>query len=228
MPDSRWFRMVQNGNCRQSGRSRDADLTFVANPNSPSGTLVSLESIKHLAEQSKGPIVLDEAYVDFAETNGLQLAGKSVIVTRTLSKSYALAGIRFGFAVADPAVIRELFKVKDSYNCDVLSLCCRRSAGRSRISAQNMRQNPSLPGSGSTLTLRGFGFEVTPSQSNFVWCRRFDRPVKPIYEALKERKLLVRYMNYPDFGDGLRISVGTDSEIDLLFSYLTDILNAKN
>ncbi len=79
-----------------------------------------------------------------------------------------------------------------------------------------------------TLTLRGFGFEVTPSQSNFVWCRRFDRPVKPIYEALKERKLLVRYMNYPDFGDGLRISVGTDSEIDLLFSYLTDILNAKN
>ncbi len=126
----------------------DADLTFVANPNSPSGTLVSLESIKHLAEQSKGPIVLDEAYVDFAETNGLQLAGKSVIVTRTLSKSYALAGIRFGFAVADPAVIRELFKVKDSYNCDVLSLCAAAAALEDQEYLRRHAPKSLLPGSG--------------------------------------------------------------------------------
>ena len=90
--------------------------------------MVSHEAIRRLAEQAGGPLVLDEAYADFADTNGLKLAGKTIVVTRTLSKSYALAGIRFGFAVADPAVIRELVKVKDSYNCDVLSLAAAAAA----------------------------------------------------------------------------------------------------
>jgi histidinol-phosphate aminotransferase len=206
---------------------RAADLTFIANPNSPSGTVVPLDDIRQLAEQSKGPVVLDEAYVDFADGHGLELAGKSIIVTRTLSKSYALAGIRFGFAVADPAVIQELFKVKDSYNCDVLSLAAATAALEDQDYLRQMRNKILTTRARMFATLQDLGFEVTPSQSNFLWCRRFDRPVKPIYEALKERKLLVRYMNYPDYGDGLRISVGTDAEVDLLFTYLTDILNAK-
>src|SRR5262245_1404779 len=102
---------------------RDANLTLIANPNSPSGTVLSRTELETLAEEVNGPLVLDEAYVDFAEENGLSLLRrKNVIITRTMSKSYSLAGIRFGFTIADPAVIRELIKVKDSYNCDVLSL----------------------------------------------------------------------------------------------------------
>lgn len=193
-------------------------LTFVANPNSPSGTMISTET---LAAWS-GPLVIDEAYVDFADVNCLQLAGTSerIIVTRSLSKSYSLAGIRFGFAVASPEVIRHLYKVKDSYNCDTLSLVAATAAledqphmlaNRARIIATRTRL---------TAALRGLGFNVCDSQANFVWARHATRTVKTIYEELKRRKILVRYMTYAGYGDGLRITVGTDREIDRLLEEL--------
>src|SRR6516165_11718094 len=86
----------------------DADLTFLANPNSPSGTTVSRTEINRLRERMDGPLVVDEAYADFAEENALdlvKLGTKGVVVTSSFSKSYALAGIRFGFAVGDPQLI---------------------------------------------------------------------------------------------------------------------------
>ncbi|MCU0703706.1 MAG: histidinol-phosphate aminotransferase family protein, partial [Fimbriiglobus sp.] len=103
---------------------KGAHLTFLPNPNSPSGTALRPEQVVRFAAEVNGPLVLDEAYADFCEWNGLDLVGKipNLIVTRTLSKYYALAGIRFGFAVASPELIRQLVKVKDSYNCDMLSL----------------------------------------------------------------------------------------------------------
>jgi histidinol-phosphate aminotransferase len=204
---------------------RDAHLTFVCSPNSPSGTAVTPGAVERLADEAGGPVVLDEAYVDFADGNGLHLARQGrAIVTRSFSKSYALAGIRFGFAVAPPALVRELVKVKDSYNCDVLSLVAATAAiedqdylraTRDRILATRRRLEQALP---------GLGFAVTPSQANFVWCRRADRPVKPIYEELKRRMILVRYMNYEGYGDGLRITVGTDAEIDRLLDELRSII----
>src|SRR5262245_2510233 len=101
----------------------DADLTFVANPNSPSGTMVDPAAIARVAKRAKSPIVLDEAYADFADDNGLRFAGEpKLIITRTFSKSYALAGMRFGFAIGHTAVSREPVRVEESYNCDVLSL----------------------------------------------------------------------------------------------------------
>lgn len=199
-----------------------ANVLFVANPNSPSGTVLSVKNLlawrANACHGQRVPLVIDEAYVDFAESNCLSLATshEAIIVTRSLSKSYSLAGIRFGFAVAGPALVEQLYKVKDSYNCDVLSLIAATAAledqehmraNRARILATRTRM---------TALLRGLGFEVCESQANFVWCRRFDRPVKPIYEALKIRKILVRYMHYQGYGDGLRITVGTDEEIDRL------------
>ncbi len=194
----------------------DAHLTFLPNPNSPSGTVVSHEAIRRLAERCKGPLVLDEAYVDFADSNGLSLASKSIIITRSFSKSYSLAGIRFGFGVADPALVCELVKVKDSYNCDVLSLAAASAAIEDQVHLQKMRGMIWQTRERLASKLAELGFEVTPSQANFVWCRRFDQPVKPIYEQLKARKILVRWMNYAGYSDGLRISVGTDEEIDKL------------
>jgi histidinol-phosphate aminotransferase len=191
-------------------------VTFVSNPNSPSGTMIAPD---HLADWPT-PLILDEAYVDFAEEHGLRLAQENerVIVTRSLSKSYSLAGIRFGFAIGSPAVIQQIYKVKDSYNCDVLSLAAATAAiedqehlrgNRTRILATRRRM---------TAALRQLGFDV-----NFVWCRH-ERPVKPLYEELKRRKILVRYMNYPSYGDGLRISVGSDAEVDRLLAELRRIL----
>jgi histidinol-phosphate aminotransferase len=204
---------------------RDAHLTFVCSPNSPSGSALPPTALERLAEAVGGPMVLDEAYVDFADAHGLHLARRdNVIVTRSFSKSYALAGIRFGFAVARPELVREFVKVKDSYNCNVLSLAAATAAiedqdylraTRAKIVATRWRLAEAMA---------GLGFAVTPSQANFVWCRRGDRPVKPIYEELKRRMILVRYMNYEGHGDGLRITVGADGEIDRLLEELRRIV----
>lgn len=206
---------------------RSAHLTFLANPNSPSGTVVSPAEIDRLRGSLDGPLVIDEAYADFAEGNALDLVkrgAKNVIVTRTFSKSYGLAGIRFGFAVADPALIHHLYKVKDSYNCDVLSLVAATAAIEDQDYFHTVLHRIRATRSRMEKTLAKLGFEVCPSQANFVWCRRTDRVVKPIYEELKNRHILVRYMNYEGYGDGLRISVGTDEEIDRLLAELTKIL----
>jgi histidinol-phosphate aminotransferase len=201
----------------------DAHLTFLPNPNSPSGTAVTREQRDELRARLRGPLVLDEAYVDFADDNALTDGGNT-IVTRSLSKSYALAGIRFGFAVTTPQLVRELVKVKDSYNCDVLSLTAATAALEDQAYLQATRAKIVATRTRMETTLAKLGFVVTPSQANFVWCRRTDRPVKPIYETLKERGILVRYMNYEGYGDGLRITVGSDAEIDGLFAELVRLL----
>jgi histidinol-phosphate aminotransferase len=204
---------------------RGANLTFLPNPNSPSGTCLSLTELEALSASLDGPLLLDEAYVDFADAHGLSLAGRrNVVVARTLSKSYSLAGIRFGFAVADPATVREFIKVKDSYNCDVLSLAAATAALEDQPHLLQTRARILATRSRMTVALSKLGFEVASSQANFIWCRRSDRPVKPIYEELKRRLVLVRYMNYEGYGDGLRITVGTDAEIDRLLEELGRIL----
>jgi histidinol-phosphate aminotransferase len=199
-----------------------ANLTFVPNPNSPTGTVVDNAVLEKLATELRGPLIIDEAYVDFADTNALALTLlPNVIVTRTLSKSYSLAGLRFGFAVAQPELIRELIKVKDSYNCDALSLAGAQAALEDQEHLRQTRARIVATRGRMTLELRKLGFDVLPSQANFVWATRTDRPVKTIFEELKKRKILVRYMNYPGHGDGLRISVGSDPEIDRLLDELT-------
>lgn len=198
----------------------DADIIYLANPNSPSGTTTDVES---LLEKAGCPVVVDEAYGDFADANALALAKAGrAIVTRTLSKSYALAGIRFGFAVTTPETARELVKVKDSYNCDVLSLAAAEAALADQEYMQQMRARVIATRKRLQRELVGLGYTVTPSQANFVWARR-EQPVKPVYEELKKRGILVRYMNYAGYGDGLRVSVGTDAEIDRLLAEMRAI-----
>jgi histidinol-phosphate aminotransferase len=200
---------------------KGAQLTFIANPNSPTGTLVPIAALESLIQELRGPLVIDEAYVDFASAHALRLAQTpGVIVTRTLSKSYSLAGLRFGFAVTQPELARELVKVKDSYNCDALSLAGAAAALEdqdylTKNTAKIVQTRARLTGG-----LRALGFDVLPSEANFVWARRTDRPVQSIFEALKARGILVRYMSYAGYGDGLRISVGTDEEIDRLLDEL--------
>jgi histidinol-phosphate aminotransferase len=203
---------------------RGANLTLVASPNSPSGTTVPALDLERLAAQA-GPLVIDEAYVDFAEENALPLSRRpDVVVTRTLSKSYSLAGIRFGFAVAQPALVRELVKVKDSYNCDALSLAAACAALEDQAYLFSVRDRILSTRRRLDAELGRLGFAVTPSQANFVWCRRSDRPVKPVYEELKRRRILVRYLDYEGYGDGLRITVGSDEECDRLLEELRQIV----
>jgi histidinol-phosphate aminotransferase len=202
-------------------------LVFLPNPNSPSGTLISPAAIADMAEKLNCPLLVDEAYVDFADTNCIDLVKRNprIMVSRTLSKSYALAGLRFGFLVAQPPMIHMLRKVKDSYNCDALSLAGATAAIDDQAWLATNRQKIIATRQRMTLKLREIGFQVTPSQANFVWCTRDDRPVQPLYEALKRDQVLVRYMNYSGWGDGLRISVGTDDQIDACLSLLASYVN---
>lgn len=215
---------------------RSAHLSFLPNPNSPTGTVIDpVTTLRLSSAVTPHPLVVDEAYADFADTPGyLSLVSEwpNLIITRTLSKSYSLAGIRFGFAIAQPEVVRELVKVKDSYNCDVLSLAAATAAIEDQDYFRDVRAKIIATRDRMATALAALGFDVTPSHANFVWCRRADRDVKPIYEELKRRKILVRYMSYatgpvgaPDGAyAGLRITVGTDAEIDKLLAELKAIL----
>ena len=204
----------------------DLRLVFLANPNSPSGTVVPPERVLELAEQLPCPLLVDEAYADFAETNCMDLVAQNerIMVSRSLSKSYALAGLRFGYLVAQPQLIEQFVKVKDSYNCDALSIAgaaaaiCDRewlAANRAKILSTRGRL---------TTALRDLGFIVPDSQANFAWATHGSREVRPLYEELKRRKILVRYMEYPRWSDGLRISVGTDEEVDACLGALRDLV----
>ncbi|MEX1224064.1 MAG: histidinol-phosphate transaminase [Pirellulales bacterium] len=201
-------------------------LAFLPNPNSPSGTVLSPDRVLELAERLPCPLLVDEAYADFAEQNCLSLVKQSekILVSRTLSKSYALAGLRFGYLVARPAMIEQLTKVKDSYNCDMLSIAGAVAAiGDQPWLAENRAKIIATRGRLSQ-AMRRLGFDVTPSQANFVWCTHPARPLKPLYEELKANQILVRYMDYPGWGAGLRISVGTDEQIDAAVSLLKSMM----
>ena len=197
-------------------------LTFVCHPNSPSGTPVSVEDIRALAQTVAGLLVVDEAYVDFAETTALPLTQQcdNVIVLRTFSKSFSLAGLRIGLAFGPAAVIDELLKVKDSYNVTRLSIVAAiaaledyawMEANAARIRRTRQRLIDSL---------RAMGFSVLPSQSNFVLARCPGRSLEDAYRGLKARGILVRYFAIPELRDALRISVGSDAEIDALLAAL--------
>jgi histidinol-phosphate aminotransferase len=205
-------------------------LAFLPNPNSPTGTVIAPAEILQIAEALPCPLLVDEAYGDFAEQNCIELVrqNEKVMVSRTLSKSYGLAGLRFGFLIAQPQVIEELMKVKDSYNCDALSIAGATAAiddqawfvaNRAKVLATRQRM---------TAALEQLGFSVIPSQANFVWCTHPTRPVQPLYEELKSNRVLVRYMNYPGWSDGLRISVGTDEQVDACTALLKTMFERQN
>lgn len=191
-------------------------LVLLPNPNSPSGTMIEPDDVQQIADRLDCPLVVDEAYADFAENHCIDLVRRSerVLVTRTLSKSYALAGLRFGYLIAQPQVIAEIAKIKDSYNCDMISIAAATAAIQSGAWLAETRQKMIATRQRMSSRLSQLGFNVTPSQANFVWCRHPGGNHQAIYEHCKAGGYLIRYMNYPGYGDGLRISVGTDEQVD--------------
>jgi histidinol-phosphate aminotransferase len=203
----------------------NAPLTFLCNPNSPSGTLVSLPEIDRLARAVSGILVVDEAYVDFADGEGasaLPLIRQlpNLVVLRSFSKSFSLAGMRIGLAFATEEIIAGMMKVKDSYNLNRLSLVAAtaalqdlnwmaRNVGRIQRSRRKMSAGA-----------KKLGFRVLPSQANFVLIRKPGENLKPVYEALKRKKILVRYFDVPELRDSLRITVGTPREVAALLAAL--------
>ena len=210
--------------------SQNAALTFLCNPNSPSGTLVPLQDIERLARAVSGILVIDEAYVDFAEserasTLPLVRHFPNLVVLRTFSKSFSLAGERIGLAFASEEIISGMMKVKDSYNLNRLSLVAATAALRDMPwMTRNIRR---IQQSRRQLSagLRKMGFYVYPSHANFLMARKKEQNLKDVYEKLKSKKILVRYFDVPGLQDSLRITVGTPQEIRALLKEMKAIGN---
>jgi len=200
-------------------------ITFVASPNSPSGTVTPIELLDKLASHLPGILAIDEAYVDFADNNALGLTQKydNVIVLRTLSKGYSLAGLRLGFAVANPDLIAELNKVKDSYSVDAIA--CVLGAAAIEDQRHKITNVERIKVSRIQLThdLEKLGFRVWPSQANFLLVQSWQNNAEHLYQALKHQGILVRYFKQPGLEDKLRISVGTDEQNTRLCQLLAQL-----
>ncbi len=197
-------------------------ITIVCNPNAPSGTVTPLDVLDRLARRVSGLLLIDEAYVDFGGQTALPLVHQhsNVLVLRTFSKSFALCGMRVGLAFAQPSVIGELNKVKDSYNVGTLPQVAATAAlddyAYMQESAERVRATRSDLSTG--LTQRGF--DVLPSHANFVLARRRGENLGPLQRKLKERGVLVRWFDTPALCDALRITVGTPDEVAALLRAL--------
>ena len=206
-------------------------VTFLANPNSPSGTMVSPRKISKIASKIDGVLVVDEAYADFADDNCLSLVEqhKNIMILRTLSKSYSLAGIRLGFCIAQEPLIQGMLKVKDSYNVDRLSIAAVIAALDDQKSMKAHVENIKGTRQYLTKSLQGLGFFVYPSQTNFVLARCMEGiSAHFLYQTLKLRKILVRYFNLRRLDDCLRITIGTKEEIDILLKNLKELIDTKH
>ena len=203
----------------------DAKLTFICSPNNPTGTVAAPGEVATLAEKSDGIVTVDEAYVDFADGSCLDLVHRfdNVIILRSMSKSYSLAGLRIGLGIAAASLIGGLMKVKDSYNVDRLGIV---GAEAALACVENMRENAEKIKKDRRYLaehLEKLGFDVLPSQANFVFARP-PMPAGALFEKLKERKILVRYWDLPRLSDGIRISIGTRHELEALIAATEEIL----
>lgn len=201
------------------------------NPNAPSGRALAASEIERLLEFNTGSVVvIDEAYVDFGCRSVVPLVHRypQLLVTHTLSKSYALAGIRVGYAIGNPELIAALDRVKDSFNSYPLD----RLAQLAAIAALEDREHldkicRKIAASRARLEgrLQGLGFEVLPSMANFVLVQHPQREAKRLATGLRTRGVVVRHFSKPPrIAPFMRISVGTDAQCDVLIDALKDEL----
>lgn len=207
---------------------QNAALTFLCNPNAPSGTLVALPQIVKLAEAVSGILVVDEAYVDFAASEGVSSIPlirniPNLVVMRTFSKSFSLAGMRIGLAFAPVEIIAGIMKVKDSYNLNRLSMVAAVAALQDMAWMKRNAERIQRSRTRLSRGLKRLGYEVYPSHANFVLARIRDRNLKPVYEELKQRRVFVRHFDTPELRDCLRITVGTPKEVQAFLKELATL-----
>lgn len=215
---------------RPSDYDRPAGAIILPNPNAPTGIGLTLAEIEALVSaHSEIPVVIDEAYIDFGGESAIPLVKKypNLLVIHTLSKSRSLAGLRVGYAIGQRPLIDALERVKDSFNSYPLDRLAEAGAAaavedtewfdttRQRVMASRERVSGGL---------RQRGFEVLPSQSNFVFARHPGLGGADFAKALRDRAILVRHFAKPRIADFLRISIGTEEECDRLIEAIDEII----
>lgn len=189
---------------------------------------MDVEELASLAAEMKSALLIDEAYVDFAERNCNELVKQfdNVIILRSLSKGYSLAGLRFGYAIARPEMINGLLKVKDSYNVDAIAIAAATAAIKDRDYFKETVEKVKAERKRLSEQLKGLGFELPASSSNFVFAGHKTCRAKDIFDKLAQRNIYVRYWDLPGIDNKLRISVGTKEQNDTLLSALKEIVSA--
>ena len=207
-----------------------ARLTLVANPNNPSSTLDSVASLRRLADRLEGILVVDEAYVDFAlglDPNASMLphldAHPNLVVLRTFSKSYSLAGARLGLMFAAPTLIAQMNKVKDSYNVNALTQAAGVAALEDRAHHADLVARTLSEKARLERELRAFGWSWPPAFGNFLLCH-VGPDARRVYEAVRARKILLRYWDTPQLCHSIRITIGTPEQNDALLAVLRDVM----
>jgi histidinol-phosphate aminotransferase len=199
-------------------QARGANLFLIARPNSPTGRTYPLAQIEMICAGFDGIVFIDEAYADFAADNCAGLVKKfdNVIISRTMSKSYAMAGARFGYAVAHTEIINGMMKVKDSYNVNMLT---------QTAAAEALADREYLAGSTAKILctrarlcaeLDKLNFTTIPSDANFIFTTPPDGDGKRFFEILRQHHIITRYFPGAATGKYLRISIGTDQQINQL------------
>ena len=206
-------------------QAQGANLLILTRPNAPTGKSFPLAAMREICRKFDGVVLFDEAYADFADDNCLELAKEfdNVIVSRTFSKSYALAGLRLGFAIGHEKLIEGLFKVKDSYNLDMLTQEIARAAfADQRYMKENAARIRATRGELAE-SLRALGFSVVPSQTNFLFAAPPDGDGQRCFLKLREAAVIVRYFSGPVTGRYVRITIGTPEEMARLLAVLTPL-----
>ena len=204
-----------------------APLKFLVNPNSPTGTHHGRLSVARVVSRSAGVVVLDEAYVDFAPESQLGLLGRfpNLLILRTMSKSYALAGMRIGFALGHPNLIASLDAVKDSYNLNRLSIVAAVAAINDEDHHRKIVDHVVTERAWLEDQLRGLGCEHSPSAANFVFARPpAGASAAVVADALRERRVLIRHYHREPIAGWFRITVGTRDQHERLLTALKEVL----
>ncbi|HNU91193.1 MAG TPA: histidinol-phosphate transaminase [Spirochaetota bacterium] len=201
-------------------------LVIVCNPNNPTGKGIDLKALEAFASRFKGLLVVDEAYVDFYGETAIGLVREfdNIVVTRSFSKSYSLAGLRVGIAVAHADIVRGLLKLKDSYNVDRLAEAGALAALADR---KGFKYNVGMVRDNKEFLeqrLEDLGFFIVPSRANFLFVRHPNVPAQKIYEELYTRKVLVRHFTGPVQSEYVRISIGSMMELRALVKELESII----
>jgi histidinol-phosphate aminotransferase len=207
-----------------------AALTYITTPNAPSGRGFSREELDRLCQAHRGVLLLDEAYVDFAAEQALDLALKHphVLVCRTFSKAYSLCFLRVGYCVGHPELIGALHKIRDSYNVNGMGQLAAEAALDSPDYYQRNFQRIISSRQHLSARLTECGFSVFPSQTNFVLVRPPRFPAETWLQKLRDKKILVRWFKSTELRDFLRITIGSAVEIEKLLAAVRAILRQKS
>ena len=219
-------------NINSADYRRENGGVVIANPNAPTSIGRDLDFIREILDANPNSVVIvDEAYVDFGGISAVPLLAEyeNLVITQTFSKSRSMAGMRIGFAMGNEEIISALYAAKDSYNSYPLDSVAIAAGVASIEDEEYFRETlAKVIATRTRLTeeLRALGFDVKESSANFVFAEHNKLRAKDICEYLKTKDIYVRYFSKPRIDNRLRITVGTDEDIDALISELKILIKS--